>query len=179
MAAQRATLMNKNGRLLYANNAQRQIQLTTRYVAGLKSPALACVAVCPNMMATSLPAKCTSFHDPRASLTCGNQGCIRSSDNRYTSTVQPLMSCLALRWQVLIYTKDSHKSCMQVSLYSLSMVMCELRLPGYFHGSRRVTCILQTCGTTPCLVSLAAMTVMKPLLLRPSWDMAMVHLSPS
>jgi len=39
-------------------------------MAGLNSPALACVAVCPNMMATSWGPRCTSFHDPSASFTC-------------------------------------------------------------------------------------------------------------
>jgi len=36
-----------------ATDGKQHITLTTLYMAGLNSPALACVAVCPNIMATS------------------------------------------------------------------------------------------------------------------------------
>ena len=53
------------------------------------------------------------------------------------------------------------------------------KVPAYMKASA-LTCILHTCGTLPAaLVSRAAMTVMNPLLLRPSSETAIVHLSPS
>lgn len=56
---------------------------TTLYVAGLNSPALAWVAVCPQIIATSSLARCTSFHVPSASFTY----------SRLMNQKQPLKSC--------------------------------------------------------------------------------------